>query len=104
MRLLLRLRAEGRIGSLPEVIYLDSAHEFDETFIELKTAWGLLPSGGIIVGDDWDWKAIETEVTNFAKTVSQNELQLRKIAGLLPGCFFQNGILCYRGQWIIAKT
>lgn len=103
MRLLLRLKSEGRIGSLPEVIYLDSAHEFDETFIELKTAWRLLPSGGIIVGDDWSWEAIEAEVTNFARTVSQNEALLRRIATSLPGCFFQNGILCYRGQWIIAK-
>ncbi len=38
-----------------DVVYLDSAHEFGETFFELNLFWDLLVSGGILVGDDIDY-------------------------------------------------
>jgi hypothetical protein len=70
MRLLQRLRSQGRISMLPEAIYLDSAHELDETLIELRTAWQLLPEGGVLLGDDWNWAAVRTDVTRFAAEIN----------------------------------
>lgn len=67
MRLLQRLNSQGRISMLPQAIYLDSAHELDETLIELRTAWQLLPEGGVLLGDDWNWAAVRTDVTKFAE-------------------------------------
>lgn len=43
LRLLLRLRAQRRLSRLPQVIYLDSAHEQGETLLELGAAWAALP-------------------------------------------------------------
>ncbi|CAK9058067.1 unnamed protein product [Durusdinium trenchii] len=38
---------------LPEVIYLDSAHEEGEVLLELGLAWKVLSPGGVLFGDDW---------------------------------------------------
>lgn len=70
MRLLQRLHSQQRLSILPEAIYLDSAHELDETLIELRTAWQLLPKGGVLLGDDWNWAAVKTDVTKFAQEVN----------------------------------
>jgi len=43
LRLLLRLHAKRRLSRLPQVIYLDSAHEQGETLHELGAAWAALP-------------------------------------------------------------
>src|SRR5208283_2098617 len=69
---LLRLLFEQkRITSLPEVIYLDSAHEPGETFLEVQTCWNLLPVGGVLTGDDWDWEAVRTDVSRFARSIGK---------------------------------
>ncbi|CAF0970808.1 unnamed protein product [Adineta steineri] len=49
----------------PEVIYLDSAHEQGETFIELSLYWNLLKPGGILFGDDWIWSSVRCDVKKF---------------------------------------
>ena len=54
------------MSCLPEVIYLDAAHEIDETFLELKCAWEVLPSKGVLFGDDWNWDAVKHDVKLFA--------------------------------------
>lgn len=50
----------------PDVVYVDSAHEEGETFIELRTAWSVLRSGGLLLGDDLDWVAVRRDVERFA--------------------------------------
>lgn len=50
-----------------DVVYLDSAHEFGETFFELHLFWDLLLSGGILVGDDIDYfPSVRHDVYFFA--------------------------------------
>jgi hypothetical protein len=71
LKLLLRLYKQKRISERPQVIYLDSAHEEDETFLELKTAWELLESGGILFGDDWDWEAVRNDVRKFSTLIGK---------------------------------
>jgi len=53
----------------PDVVYVDSAHEEDETFLELSTAWDFLVKGGLLMGDDLDWPAVRNDVYKFARSV-----------------------------------
>ena len=50
----------------PQAIFLDSAHEQGETLIELALFWPLLQPGGILFGDDWNWKTVRCDVKKFA--------------------------------------
>lgn len=69
LRLIERLFDQGRISQLPEVIYLDSAHEAGETLIELELAWAVLADGGALCGDDFDWAAVANDVSLFASRI-----------------------------------
>jgi len=51
----------------PNIIYLDSAHEVDETYYELCLYWHLLEPGGILMGDDYGWAAVRIDVDRFVK-------------------------------------
>lgn len=53
----------------PDVVYVDSAHEENETFLELSTAWDFLVKGGLLMGDDLDWPAVRNDVYKFADSV-----------------------------------
>jgi hypothetical protein len=68
MRLFSRMHASSKLPlPRPEAIYLDAAHEQGETLIELQTAWELLASGGLLMGDDWAWAGVRHDVLAFAK-------------------------------------
>lgn len=54
-------------GFTPNIIYLDSAHEIDETYYELCLYWHLLQPGGILMGDDYGWLAVRLDVDRFVK-------------------------------------
>lgn len=74
LKLLKRLKEAGRISELPQVIYLDSAHELDETYVELKTAWDLLPERGLLWGDDWAWGAVREDVSRFCAFIGRKPI------------------------------
>ena len=50
----------------PAMIYVDSSHERTETRHELELAWDLLPTGGVLFGDDWSLPAVAGDVAAFA--------------------------------------
>merc|ERR1712150_70693 len=50
----------------PDIIYLDSAHEKDETFTELTLYYSVLAPGGILYGDDLTWASVSHDVNRFA--------------------------------------
>jgi len=54
-------------GFTPQLIYLDSAHEVDETYYELCLYYNLLEPGGILMGDDYGWEAVRLDVDRFIK-------------------------------------
>jgi len=54
-------------GYAPNLIYLDSAHEIDETYYELTLYWQIVEPGGILMGDDLGWEAVQKDVTRFAR-------------------------------------
>ena len=54
---------------MPQVVYLDSAHEGGETYLELRIAWCMLPpEGGVIMGDDYSkyWPGLVEDIAKFA--------------------------------------
>ena len=104
MKLLIRLKEENRIQEAPSIIYLDSAHEKDETYIELTTAWKLIRECGAIFGDDWSWAAVADDVSRFVQDVELRELPLYPMDDLtftqpIPGL-----ILGPKGQWFFTKN
>lgn len=54
-------------GFLPDIIFLDSAHEEDETFLELTLYYRILKPGGILFGDDYGWPAVKRDVNRFVE-------------------------------------
>lgn len=100
MRLLERFREDGKLDKGPGVIYLDSAHEWYETYIELVTAWRILAPGGILIGDDYNWPSVNHDVQRFAKeyglVIEIGErahwiIQKPLNVGYLPSPFFSGG-------------
>ena len=106
IKLLQRLFNQTRIDTLPNYIYLDSAHEKDETFIELSLCWNCLMNNSILFGDDWNWTAVKEDVIKFSNTI-QNTTDydnLIKIHMLMNGSqIINNNILLYNGQWVLFK-
>jgi hypothetical protein len=103
--LLHRLAAQGRIHDMPNYIYLDSAHLPEETFMELKASWALLPDGGVLFGDDWSWPAVRTDVERFSAFIGP-EIDQARLASLSAkvGAKVRDGkILLYKGQWVLIK-
>lgn len=54
-----------QVGYTPDLIFLDSAHELEETYLEIKMYYELLIPGGIIFGDDYGWEAVQHDVHRF---------------------------------------
>ena len=106
IKLLQRLFIQQRISVLPNYIYLDSAHEKDETFIELSLCWNCLINNGILFGDDWSWDAVRDDVIKFSNTIQDTTdyENLNKIHSLMHGSQIVNtNILLYNGQWVLFK-
>jgi tetratricopeptide (TPR) repeat protein/predicted O-methyltransferase YrrM len=103
IRLLRRLADEQRLAALPEVIYLDGAHEPDETYLELRSCWDLLQPGGVLLGDDWDREAVRADVLRFIATIGLNGEARRRLAERHPRFIQHEGVLLDRGQWVLAK-
>jgi hypothetical protein len=50
-----------------DIIYLDSAHEKHETFLELAAFWALIRPGGLLMGDDFNWLSVSHDVQLFSR-------------------------------------
>ena len=105
IKLLKRLYDQKRITELPNYIYLDSAHDPDETFIELSLCWNILGNNSILFGDDWNWDSVRNDVIKFSNSITDsNYEQLDKFHKLVEGSqIIHNNILLYHTQWILFK-
>eukprot|EP00928_Gymnodinium_smaydae_P089585 TRINITY_DN73526_c0_g1_i1.p1 TRINITY_DN73526_c0_g1~~TRINITY_DN73526_c0_g1_i1.p1 ORF type:complete len:453 (-),score=88.03 TRINITY_DN73526_c0_g1_i1:82-1440(-) len=74
MTLFQMLKNVKRIEVLPQVIYLDSAHEEGETLLEVRRAWEILAAPGMLFGDDWSWPGVRNDVKEFAASLQLEEL------------------------------
>lgn len=69
-----------------DIVYVDSAHELDETHLELEVYHSLLRKGGLLMGDDYhSFPAVHHDVDIF---VRNKNLSLEVYAG---------------DQWLIKK-
>jgi hypothetical protein len=103
LKLLSRLMQEQRLSILPQVIYLDAAHEVDETFVEVRSSWALLPAGGVLWGDDWDWPEVRGDVLKFAEQITPNQAVLDRFGAAHPDATRDGNVFLFRGQWLLAK-
>lgn len=103
IKLLHRLHEQKRISSLPNYIYLDSAHELYETYVELIYCWGLLEENSILFGDDWRWSAINQDVNRLSNEIEINKTFLNKVHSELKGSTIENNILLYKDHWVLFK-
>ena len=85
------------------MIYLDSAHEPDETFLKLRNCWDLLQPGGVLVGYDWDRDAVRNDVLRFVETVRLSAEARHRLMERHPQFVQHNGVLLDRGQWVLMK-
>lgn len=53
-------------GYSPDLVFLDSAHEVDETYMELVLFWRVLQPGGVLFGDDYRWPSVKVDLDRFA--------------------------------------
>lgn len=103
LKLLARLHDERRITQLPSVIYLDSAHEEDETYLEIKRCWELLPSGGLLIGDDWDWAAVRNDALRFFINKTVNLETKERLTSVIAPTEDLVNIVRYNNQWVAFK-
>jgi len=90
-----------RLSQLPQVIYLDIAHEEHETLIELQLAWDILSPGGVLFGDDWNWDAVRDDVTKFAKTIPKVDEEMGK---KWKAQATDGNVMLFGEQWLLYKT
>ncbi len=95
IKLLRQLARERRLSQLPTVIYLDSAHEPDETLLELQNCWNLLEPGGVLMGDDWVWEPVRNDLLRFVQTVQIESTGRQRLAEWHRHFAEQDGILLY---------
>ena len=50
----------------PDLIYLDGDHSARGFRADLDLYWEILRPGGVLIGDDFDWEAVQENVINFA--------------------------------------
>ena len=112
MKLIMLLKVENRISLLPEVIFLDSAHEEVETLAELHLAWSLLSPGGILMGDDFNWPGVSIDVIKFAnhlrQTKKHNLQRTKEFKALLRGSIYEeksgnDTIILLKYLWVLVK-
>merc|ERR1712013_445168 len=85
-------------------MYLDSAHEKGETLLEINQAFKLVAPGGVLLGDDLDWSAVESDLHAF---ISQLDLDVitgpdDPLLASIPGLVF-----CPTpapGYWVVDST
>ncbi|CAE7610167.1 unnamed protein product, partial [Symbiodinium natans] len=100
LRALQRLSVRGDVP-LVDLIYLDSAHEKGETLLEMVQAFRLLRGGGVLLGDDLDWPAVQGDLHQFLQTLDPAACCGAEddLLSSIPGLHFcvQSG----RGYWIL---
>lgn len=69
-------RCLAALNITPDVVYLDSAHEKDETFTGLSLYFHRLTEGGVIFGDDYTWDGVKANVGRFS---ARNNLKLELV-------------------------
>jgi hypothetical protein len=49
----------------PAFVFIDGHHDYDRVTADLTAWYDVIPSGGIISGDDWIWESVRRAVEEF---------------------------------------
>lgn len=65
-------------GVFVDAIYIDSSHEYDETYLEVSSYYKVVRPGGVLFGDDYldCWPGVVAAVNRFA---GENGLTVRAV-------------------------
>jgi hypothetical protein len=55
-----------QIGVSPDLVYLDGDHSERGFRADLDLFWDLTRPGGVIIGDDFDWESVRTQMVDFS--------------------------------------
>ena len=103
LRLLQILLDQGRLSRLPDVIYLDSAHEPEETLLEMRRAWAILQPGGVLFGDDWLWPSVREDARTMARSVETDTARMVSFLRRFDESHLDGNVFLYGGQWVLFK-
>lgn len=105
IKLLARLfYMQKRISCVPSVIYLDSAHYKNETFLEISECIEqLMEPNTVLFGDDWQWEDVQHDVIRAVKHYGTNSSLRDKIKEKLPRSMLNENVLVYDNQWMIFR-
>lgn len=83
------------LGGNPQLVYIDSSHQYEHTMRELRLWWDALPPGGLLVMDDISLWAAEYDSTGlggshraaleFCKSTASNSVLLNSSFGRATG-------------------
>ncbi len=69
-----------------DIVYVDAAHDYESTYLNIKKYWPLIRSGGVMIGDDLvGWPGVEEAVNKFAE---ENSLEIH----------------AFREKWVFNKS
>jgi hypothetical protein len=108
----------------PGAVYVDTAHTYPETVLELRAAYDLLAPGGFLVGDDFrgDWARVQQSVNEFVEWAGRGAFEppaayarswrwrisrvVRVLNGSTPTMDLDEAPLLIRvpGQWVLRKA
>ncbi len=104
LRLIRDLVQYGRLSQLPEVMYLDSAHEPEETLLELRSSWATLAPGGVLFGDDWLWPSVRDDVRAFSRMVTPDTARMVAFLRRFEESQLDGNVFLYQGHWALFKA
>jgi predicted O-methyltransferase YrrM len=66
-------RILARLGLVPDLVYIDGAHDAISVYSDISALWPLLRPGGVMFGDDYlgDWMGVVTAVNRFADKLAR---------------------------------
>jgi predicted O-methyltransferase YrrM len=61
------LEAARTLKVVPDLIYIDAAHDTESVYQDLRAWYPFLQPQGVMCGDDADWESVSAAVTRFAR-------------------------------------
>ena len=62
--------AADQLDVIPDLVFVDASHEFDDVLVDLASWYPRLRPGGVLCGDDWTWgetRPVARAVETFAR-------------------------------------